>query len=233
MKDFWVLDIYEYDDWNGIDMNIYLKIPVKYSYDYLYKIVSSIYYSYNKISQKYKSYKLHRGGSISYPGILSIIDVVIKDMFNEIYSENLEIISEISKNKIKLIKISEVKYYLENYHDNKAYYCTEIYNKKIIYNRITDSEIFYDNDYNKHYFGQEKEEDLEEDLEYKAYYKRNKKKDFHSKQIPMDHVLFNFEEIKDELSIDYYPDDKEIDKIVAIVFKKLLKEDIKEMENEF
>lgn len=229
MDDFWVLDIYDYDDWNGININIYLKIPVEYSYDYLYKIVSSICYSYNKISGKYQSYKLKRGGSISYPGTLSVINIVMKDMFNEIDSQNLKMISE---NIIKRIESNEIKNYLNNYHNNEAYYCTEIYNKKIIYNRINNSQIFYDNDYTKHYFGQEKDEDLENDIQYKAYYKRNQKNHFYKNQIDMNHVLFNFEEIKDELSIDYYPDDKEIDKIVAIAFKKLLKEDIKEIENE-
>ena len=48
----------------------------------------------------------------------------------------------------------------------------------------------------------------------------------------MDHVLFDIEEMKDELSIDYYPDDKEIDKVVAFMFKKRLDKIGKEEEQE-
>ncbi len=224
MEKYWMLDIsdtYWDEDENFNDTNIYFKFPCNITYDYLYKIISSIAYSYNKISRKYVDYTCHKGGSTSYPNFLSVVKPVIKNYF-EIDEVNKAVIKNISENAIKTIKIDEIQSYLRNYHNNEEYYCSEMYNKKIVYDRMTGVQIFYDNDYDKHYFGQEKDEDLEDDSEYKAYYKRNQRDYFYSKQVEMDHVLFDVEEIKDELSIDYYPDDKEIDKAVAIMFKKRL-----------
>lgn len=224
MKQYWILDIcdtYWDEDENFNDKNIYFKFPYNITYDYLYKIISSIAYSYNKISRKYVDYTYRKGGSTSYPNFLSIVKPVIKNYF-EMDEVNNAVIKNISENTIKTIKIDEVQSYLRNYHNNEEYYCPEMYNKKIVYDRMTGFQIFYDNDYDKHYFGQEKDEDLEDDSEYKAYYKRNQRNYFYSRQIKMDHVLFDIEEMKDELSIDYYPDDKEIDKVVAIIFKKRL-----------
>lgn len=224
MEKYWVLNISdtEWDeDENFNDNNIYFKIPYNMTYDYLYKIISSIAYSYNKISRKYVNYTYRRGVSTPYPNFLSIVKPVIKNYF-EIDEVNNAVIKNISENIIKTIKIDDIQGYLRTYHNNEAYYCYEIYNKKIIYDRMNNSQILYDNDYDKYYFGQEKDEDLEDDLEYKAYYKRNQKNHFYRRQIEMDHVLFDVEEMKDELSIDYYPDDKEIDKIVAVMFKKRL-----------
>lgn len=230
MEKYWMLDIsdtYWDEDENFNDTNIYFKFPCNITYDYLYKIISSIAYSYNKISRKYLDYTCRRGGYTSYPNFLSIVKPVIKNYF-EIDEVNKAVIKNISENAIKTIKIDEIQGYLRTYHNNEEYYCTEIYNKKIIYDRMTGSQIFYDNNYDKHYFGQEKDEDLEDDSEYKAYYKRNQRNYFYNKQVRMDHVLFNMEEIKNELSIDYYPDDKEIDKVVAIMFKRMLDKKVKQ-----
>lgn len=234
MEQYWILDICDIDwDEDEIfqDTNIYFKFPYNITYDYLYKIISSIAYSYNKISRKYVNYTYRRGGSTSYPNFLSIVKPAIEKYF-EIDEVNNAIIKNISENSIKTIKIDEIQGYLRTYHNNEEFYCTEIYNKKIIYDRMTGSQIFYDNNYDKHYFGQEKDEDLEDDSEYKAYYKRNQRNYFYNKQVRMDHVLFDIEEMKDELSIDYYPDDKEIDKVVAVIFKKRLNKIGKEEEQE-
>ena len=225
MEQYWVLNISDTDwdeDESFNDNSIYFKFPYNITYDYLYKIISSIAYSYNKISRKYVNYTYRRGGSTSYPNFLSIVKPAIEKYF-EIDEVNNAVIKNISDNSIKTIKIDEIQGYLRTYHNNEEFYCTEIYNKKIIYNRITNSQIFYDNNYiNYFYF------DESDDEQYRSYYKRTMKQFFYDKQVAMDHVLFNMEEIKDELSIDYYPDDKEIDKVVAIMFKRMLDKKVKQ-----
>lgn len=229
MEQYWVLNISDTDwdeDESFNDNSIYFKIPCNISYDYLYKIISSIAYSYNKISRKYVNYTCRRGGSISYPNFLSIVKPVIKKYF-EMDEVNNAVIKNISENTIKTIKIDDIQDYLRTYHNNEYYYCTEIYNKKIVYNRITNSQIFYDNNYIDYF-----NFDESDDEQYRSYYKRTMKQFFYDKQVAMDHVLFDIEEIKDELSIDYYPDDKEIDKVVAIILKKRLNKIGKEEEQE-
>lgn len=132
MGQYWVLNISDTDwdeDENFKDTNIYFKIPCNITYDYLYKIISSIAYSYNKISRKYVNYTCRRGGSISYPNFLSIVKPVIKKYF-EMDEVNNAVIKNISENTIKTIKIDDIQGYLRNYHNNEYYYCTEIYNKK-------------------------------------------------------------------------------------------------------